>query len=266
MIAHRVLTVKGVEDAIKTGANALEMDMTAFTEGWWADHDHTANSWGDSTKDLFHKIADERNGGADITFVWLDIKNPDWCDPSDPKWYDCSVGGLRDLARDVLQPAGVRVLYGYVLSANSKTYAYIRDDLNSNEAINLDGNPKKALERFESGGPADKSKRVSSYGDDDISFEFGTCQEDSYNTCTELRQAVNTGKFGKVFGWTSTAGDGDYVDKELGTAGVDGMIYGYAGKNFDDGEDTQAAAFDIRAWAKMHSDRRSIATKSNPPW
>lgn len=266
VIAHRVLTSKGIDDAIRNGANAVEIDMSAFEEGWWADHDHTANSWRDSAKDIFHKIANERQNGKSITFVWLDIKTPDWCDPNDPKWHHCSVGGLRDLARQILQPAGVRVLYGYILGANSKTYPYIRDSLNSNEAINLDGNPKTALQRFESGGPADKSKRVSSYGYSELPHEFGNCQEDSYYTCTELRQAANSGKFGKVFGWTSTIGQGEYVRKEMDIAGVDGIIYGYKNADYDDVEDTRAAAKDLLDWVRSHPDRRFIATNNNPPW
>ncbi|KAI4110013.1 MAG: hypothetical protein L6R37_000146 [Teloschistes peruensis] len=266
VIAHRVLMSGGIDDALRDGANAVEIDMTAYKEGWWADHDHAANSWGDSALDIFHHIAQERQNGKSITFVWLDIKNPDWCDTNDPKWQHCSVGGLRDLARQILQPVGVRVLYGYILGANSKTYPFIRDGLNSNEAINLDGNPKQALQRFESGGPTDNSRRVSSYGDDDLPHEFGNCEEDSYYTCTELRQAVGTGKFGKVFGWTATIGQGDYVAKELDIAGVDGIIYGFKGSNYDDTTDARAAANDIIGWVIDHSDRRFIATSNDPPW
>ncbi|KAI4246293.1 MAG: hypothetical protein L6R40_001961 [Gallowayella cf. fulva] len=266
LIAHRVLTSKGIDDALKNGANAVEIDMNAYEQGWWADHDRAANSWGDSAKDIFNKIASERRNGKIITFVWLDIKNPDWCDPNDPKWQHCSVGGLRDLARQILQPAGVRVLYGYIFNANSKTYPFIRDGLNSNEAINLDGNPKKALGLFEAGGPKDRSRRVSSYGDSDFSFEFGNCQENEYYTCTELRQAVASGKFGKAFGWTSTVGKGDYVRKELDVAGVDGIIYGFASADYKDTADTRATAKDIVDWVKSHPDRRFIATNDSPPW
>lgn len=266
IIAHRVLRVKGIDDALRNGANAFEIDMSAYEEGWWADHDHTTNSWGDSAADIFHKIATERQNGKSVTFVWLDIKSPDWCDPNDPEWQHCSVGGLRDLARQILQPAGVRVLYGYILGANSKTYPFIRDGLNSNEAINLDGNPKQALQRFENGGPVDKSRRVSSYGDDELPHEFGNCEEDSYYTCTELRQAVDSGNFGKVFGWTSTIGQSEYVRKELGTAGVDGIIYGFKGADYEDATDTRAAANDILDWVRSHPDRRFVASNDNPPW
>ncbi|KAL8690032.1 MAG: hypothetical protein Q9218_004432 [Villophora microphyllina] len=265
-IAHRVLTSKGIDDALRNGANAFEIDMSAYKEGWWADHDHAANSWGDSAKDIFNHIAKERQGGKNITFVWLDIKTPDWCDPNDPKWQHCSVGGLRDLARQILQPVGVRVLYGYILGANSKTYSFIRDGLNGNEAINLDGDPKQALQRFESGGPADRSRRVSSYGYADLPHEFGDCGEEKYYTCTELRQATASGKFGKVFGWTSTIGQGEYVRKELESADVDGIIYGYSNANYDDVPDTRAAANDILDWVRSNPDRRFVATNNNPPW
>lgn len=265
-IAHRVLRSKGIDDALRNGANAFEIDMSSYNEGWWADHDRTANSWGDSAKDIFHKIANERQNGKSITFVWLDIKTPDRCDPNDPEWQHCSVGGLRDLAREILEPAGVKVLYGYILGANSKTYPFIRDGLNSNEAINLDGNPKGALQRFENGGPADISRRVSSYGDSDLPHDFGNCGEDSYYTCTELRQAVDSEEFGKVFGWTSTIDQGEYVRKELETAGVDGIIYGFKNADYEDATDTRAAANDILEWVRSHPDRRFIAGNDNPPW
>ncbi|KAL8722064.1 MAG: hypothetical protein Q9225_001386 [Loekoesia sp. 1 TL-2023] len=266
VIAHRVLTSKGIDDALRNGANAFEIDMSAFNEGWWADHDHTAGSWRDSAKDIFNHIANQRQSGKSVALVWLDIKTPDYCDPDDSKWFHCSVGGLRDLARQILQPAGVRVLFGNILPANTKAYPYLRDSLNNNEAINLDGDPKEALRLFESGGPRDISRRVPSYGSADITNGFGNCYEDSWYTCTELRQAVESGKFGKVFGWTSSAGQGQYVVKEMEIAGVDGIIYGYENSDYNDSKDTRSAANDIIRWANDHPDRRFVATNNYPPW
>ena len=266
MIAHRILRKKSLEDALKHGANALEIDMTAWDEGWWADHDGDLDVRGDPARDLFENIVEEQQAGNAITFVWLDIKNPDQYDSEDPNTRHSSVAGLRDLARELLQPAGIRVLYGYILSANSKTYPSIRDGLNGNEAINLDGDPKSSLHDFEDGGPANVAQRVSSYGSSELSQDFGNCTEESYYTCTELRQAVESRKFGKVFGWTLAAGQAEYVEYELGNAGVDGIIYGFKRDDFYDEPDTRAAASDILQWVNEHPDRYFIATNNDPPW
>lgn len=111
-IAHRVLTAQGVKDAFANGANAIETDMTAWRDGWYADHDGTLTSYGDKVEVLFKAIADEKRNGKPVTFVWLDLKNPDYCDPNSNKWRHCSIAALQDLARSILQPAGIRVLYG----------------------------------------------------------------------------------------------------------------------------------------------------------
>ena len=148
--------------------------MTAYEEGLWANHDHAANSWRGSAADISNKIANKRRTGKGLTFVQLDIKNPDWCSP---KILNGSTVPSR-VARQILQPAGVMVMSKYIVDANSKKYPFVRDGLNRNEAIDLDGDPKKALQLFESGGPADRSIRVSSYSDTALSHGFGNCEED----------------------------------------------------------------------------------------
>lgn len=264
MIAHRVLTVGGVKDAIAHGANALEIDMYAWKKGWWADHDGTPTSYGDTAKAMFEAIAYERNGGKTVTFVWLDIKNPDWCDPSDTKWRHCSVYGLRDLAREILEPAGVRVLYGFYKVGTG--YKAIRGDLNSMEAINMNGKAKDVQQEFVNNGPADKSKRVMSYGYYNLPFEFGNCWEKKYYTCTELRQGAESDTFGQVYGWTSSDDQAWYVDKLLGEARIDGLIYGLKVTYYHDDKDARAAAKDILKWLDDHQDRRYLAAQSDNPW
>lgn len=264
-IAHRVLMAQSVRDALRHGANAVEIDMTAWKKGWWADHDGTPTSAGDTARKMFETIAEERKVGKTLNFVWLDIKNPDWCDPADPNWRHCSIDGLRDLARELLEPHGVRVLYGFY-DAKGKAWKSIRDGLNANEAINLNGKVKEVEPPFTSGGPAQQSKRVMSYGYYNLAFEFGNCNEASYYTCTELRQGVASGKFGKVFGWTSAQGQASYVDRLLGDAGIDGLIYGFKATYYYDHKDTRAAAQDIFKWLTSHADRRYLAGQHDSPW
>ena len=277
VIAHRVLTSQGVRDAIAHGANAMEMDMTAWKKtGWFADHDGTLISAGDSAHEIFLAIAAERQAGKTMTVVWLDIKNPDYCDPDDLKWRHCSIDGLRDLTRGILEPWGVRVLYGFY-NPESKAFGRIRNDLNANEAINLNGGVEEVEAGFDAVGPHQQlevSKRVMSYGSFNLPFKFGDCQEDGYYNCAELQKAVVASErprdcgrsFGKVFGWTSSAGQSSYVDKLLGDAGVDGLIYGFRATHYYDHEDTRSAARNILEWIEGHSDRRYIAKQEDKPW
>jgi len=253
-----------VHDALNNGANAIEIDMTAKRTGWYADHDNTIGSEGDSALHMFKMIADARKAGRTVTFVWLDLKNPDWCDPKDAKWRHCSIDALRDLAREWLEPAGVRVMYGFY-EAKGNAYFSIRDNLSALEAINLNGQEDEVARAFEN-GPADQAKKIMSYGYFNFGFEFGDCHEKRYKTCTELRMGVQSGKFGKVFGWTSSAGQAGYVNKALDEAGIDGLIYGRMVKHYVDNENTRSAAADIVNWVKAHPDRRFMATNANPPW
>lgn len=266
VIAHKVLDEKGVDDALSHGANAFETDQTAWKEGWWADHDGKQDSWHAKTSDLFKHIAKRRKEGKNIQFVWLDIKNPDWCDLDDKKWEVCSVKGLRQLARDILQPAGVKVLYGFMKSGG-KAFGYLRYNLNDNEAFNYDGSPGKTpAEVNKDYADLQVSRKVASYGDDYLTKGFGDCHEPSWNTCTELRQAGDTGNWGKIFGWTVSVGQADLVGKLFGEADVDGVIYGFKETLYYDHPESRDAANSVLDWIKKHPSVKVADNDDPSPW
>lgn len=262
-IAHRVLTSKGVKDALEMGANAIEIDMQPWKRsGWWADHDGLAASAGDKAKDIFATIASERKKGKSVGFVWLDIKGPDHCSPDHPR---CSFAVLRNLAREILEPEGIHVLYGFY-GANGDAYKSIQGDLNDLEAVNVNGEASEVKDAFAKYGPTDVNKRTMAYGYYNLAFQFGNCQEKSYNTCTELRQGAESKKdIGKVYGWTNAVGQSDYVNKLL-DVGVDGLIFGFKATHFYDHASTRSAFADIKNWVDAHPQFRYLATVNDKPW
>ena len=269
MIGHRVLVKQGIYDAIKHGANAVEIDMTADRDGgWWADHDNVPGSRGDAARTMFEAIAAARKAGKNITLVWLDLKNPDRCFPYDENLRYCSIFALRDLAREILEPLGIRVQYGFYRDTMmGNAWRIIRNNMTSNEALNVDGKTRDVIKAFENcAPPIQQPQRVMSNGLFHLRTLFGNCNEKDRYTCTELRQAVESRYFGKVFGWTSSKGQADLVDKLLGRAGVDGLIYGKPINMYKDDEECRAAAQDIIRWVQDHPDRAYFATNNDPPW
>lgn len=264
LIAHRVLTTQGVYDALSHGANAIELDVSATTQDWYADHDDTRFTRGDTVRTIFEAVAEQRQAGKTINFVWLDIKTPDRCDPSIPHTRHCSIAGLQDLARQILEPCGVRVQYGFY-DTKSRAYDWILERQSNNEAINLNGKANDVLQAYTTAG-IPKSKRVISYGSWVLPFLFGKCYEDGFYTCTELRQAVESRSFGKVWGWTTTVGHGWYAEKMLNEAGVDGLIYGFQLTSYYNHENTRTSAQDILTWIAEHPDKRYLATNEDIPW
>lgn len=257
-IAHRVLTVQGVKDAASHGANAIEIDFQPWPSGWWADHDGTQTSAGGTARDVLQAVADQRRAGKPITFVWFDIKWADTCDADDPKWVHCSVIGLRDLAREILQPVGVRALYGfYGINYKYNAYTRIANKLNSNEAVNLDGSLASVQQNFDSAGPGFANRRVYSSGDPNIGNGFAS-------RVADLKQASSEGHFAKVFSWTSASGDAAYVKQLVDEIKVDGIIYGYSGSNYDSG--AQAALKVVTTAVNAASSQYYLATTADNPW
>ena len=266
-IAHRVLMTTGVWDALNDGANALEIDMMSNENGWNAQHDIFQSGRGDTAELMFKTIAEARSQGRTVTFVWLDLKNPDWCLPDhEPERKHCTVQDLRDLAAKYLEPVGVKVLYGFY-NGREKSLASIAPDLKSFEAINMNGEAQECLDAFNKVATnVDRSKLIMSYGYVKLRASFGDCHEEGYKTCTELRKGHEMNKFGKVFGWTSIQGDAWYVDRLFAEAGVDGIIYGRRLNHYVSSDATKEAAADILNWAKKHPLTHHVATLADAPW
>ncbi|PGG99490.1 hypothetical protein GX51_06310 [Blastomyces parvus] len=274
-----VLDRKGVKDAIAHGANSVEIDIAAYKEGWWADHDIRGQSWGDSLEDMFKAIAEENKH---IPFVWLDLKTPNMCsgescnkDVLDPSKCEsnekCSMQSLQELAQKYLQPAGVRILYGFFGAGaiDSAAFNYIQGNLKDGEAVCLSGEVDTVMKHYQNqGSGVSPTQRVMDYGYTELHKGFGNCKEDRYKTCAGLRNAAkarDNGQIQRVFGWTSQVGDGKRVAALFDQAHIDGIIYGFGGTRYYHDEESEVAAKDITEHVKKSSNRY-MATGADKPW
>ncbi|PHH60054.1 hypothetical protein CDD82_2354 [Ophiocordyceps australis] len=260
-IAHRVLVKAGVQAAVSHGANALEVDVQPWNDQWWADHDGTPASAGDTIQQLFQTIATERADGANIAFVWLDIKSPDYCDAAQD---NCNIEALQRQARATLEPAGIKVLYGFY-NDKGRAYQVIRDSLNENEAINQDGKAGDVQASFENDGPSDVAKRVLSKGLFSPRLVFGNCQDDGW-MCSQLRQGVESKAFGKVFGWTFPNDQGDLMGRVIDEAHVDGLIYGNGASHYTDAANLRELATTLHGLIDNTGGKVRMATLEDVPW
>jgi hypothetical protein len=266
LIAHRVLTVQGIRDAIRHRANALEIDAMPYLDGWYASHDATRPARGDTMRLMFETVAEQRKAGKTISFVWLDLKHPDWCDPDVPKWSYCSVAELRELAKQILFPVGVQVLYGFsgIGSVTGRGYHYITRALDGREAVSIWDYWTDVKKEYEGSRLPFKARNFDR-GLFNVERDSGDC-ESGCGTCNQLRLARESGAFNKVFGWTIATGQEWYVDKLMGTAKVDGLIYGFKATYYYDHEDTRTAAQSIHNWIYNNPGDYSLAGQNDRPW
>ena len=280
LIAHKVLTQEGFDAALKHGANAIEIDCMAWSNGWYADHDGTVESRHDDLHTLTQYIAD-KDPQRQISFIWFDIKNPDFCDLDNRV---CSIRVLQQMARGILRiQGGMQILYGFLTYewvGSGKTRRQvkvweqragplIRDSLNANEAINYDGSveytPSEANEMYLRN--VQRGHKVASYsrGYAKLKNHFGDCVINNRDTCNQLKLAHESGEWAKVFGWTVTKGMTTEVDALLGIAWVDGMIIGDANDIYADEERFVEAMNDVKMWVSEHKETHRLADAKSPP-
>ncbi|PGG98020.1 hypothetical protein AJ79_09012 [Helicocarpus griseus UAMH5409] len=277
-IAHKVLTVEALEDAINDGANAIEVDLTAWKKGdktgtkkskWMMDHDGDGKNHGDTAEKVFKAVEKLVEDKRTVAFFEFDIKNPDHCEADE----DCGIDALRKMARKYLQPHGVRTLYRFQ-SKHTKTedFKRISADLNDDEAVTVSTATDGVLKAYKDAGKeVPKEKRIMDYGFTGLDKEtgFGTCKEKkSKKLCTQIVQAVKArddGKLAKVIAWTATSADTKRVLKLL-DKGLDGIVYGPGHKEYKSSKDTKAMLKAIKKWIHEHSDSHVFGGQRDAPW
>ncbi|KAF4587258.1 phospholipase D [Ophiocordyceps camponoti-floridani] len=289
-IAHRVLTKEGLLAALHHGANAIEIDVTSHMgEGWFAEHDpiHTRLPIIDqlinglSIADLLTAVADARRSGHNIKFVWFDIKTADLCGAAEGS---CNIENLRTTARKLLEPAGVKILWGFQSTDTSaRAFQVIRHGLVDNEAIAVDGlgqgllsldgmlAPHQVKPMFSSEtSTVPVRQRVWTAGYALPGVRLGSCEYknrrgESLFICPQIRHVLLSRDYGRVFGWTITKNHvkGANVLMEMG---VDGLIYGNRMTCYNDGSDTREALGILTDWLDKNGERRYLATLEDEPW
>ncbi|KOU05882.1 phospholipase D [Streptomyces sp. NRRL F-5755] len=279
-IAHRVLTADGVDTALRHGANAVEIDATAWKKGWWADHDGTLTSAGDPMETMLKRIAQRRAEGRNVTFVWLDIKNPDHCRSDDAKRRHCSVAALRDMARRTVEKQGVRVLYGFYGTEGGTGWKDVTSRLRPLEGVGLSGNAEDVAKSFAAHGSRIPARqRVMDKGLFSLSLNARAIT-------SELRagsKARDRGALASTAGWTVGTGDaknaaGLLAPYASGGAGADGLIYGKRAACYPDGTSTwrggcgtdessvKRALSSVTGYVAAHPAERRMATTRDIPF
>ncbi|KAF5859656.1 hypothetical protein ETB97_002567 [Aspergillus alliaceus] len=234
-VAHRVSYIKSLDIALSNGANAIEMDMCPYEEGWFVNHDCSSPSASpegkQSAADMFRAIGQRRNASDTMGFVFLDLKNPR-CSSSPA----CRLSTLQNLARKYLELYGVRVL-----------------------VIRPFAGAEKILKNFEGQGKLiPTAKRVMDKG-------VGI---DEYKIFSQMKKGAcirdQQHDFARVFTWTTTTETRNLANMLLEKSGVHGLLYGHGMKEYD--ASACSAALDVINWVERNSDHYYMATNSDRQW
>ncbi|OQE46843.1 hypothetical protein PENCOP_c001G02505 [Penicillium coprophilum] len=282
LIAHRVLHTTAIPIALRDGANAFEMDVAPYGGKLYAYHDDIGPGGkpGHTVEEMLDTFAQHAN---ETNFVWFDIKKPNtWASKG------TSIEKLQRMVQEKLEPVGIRALYGFSMKDTGlEEFDKLAKSLSGNEAISIGGRNGPVGRTFDSVS-SDKlsvKQKVMDYGisflnlpyamdcdwprdKEDVIYPTGVCYE-LYQGAKLLRdRQPRKPKVGMTFGWTIRANDEgtNRVDKLLGFAKADGLIYGEATHDYRDSPDIRVAIGLIQSWLDQHSETHRRATKSDVPW
>ena len=287
LIAHRVLHTGAITQALSDGANAFEMDVAPHKGILYAFHDDPMSDFtgrnkpGDTVKAMFDRVVELRNTGSNLSFVWLDIKKPGTWSGGDT---ECSIRNLQRMARDTLGQVGVAVMYGFSQRDTAlPAFTSLAKSLNRNEAIDINGRASAVKNIFTSAEiktvPA--KQRVMDFG---VSFlnlpkamdcDYPSKLHSFGGICYELHKAARLRDrqeprkpiLGKVFGWTLRVQDKmTTVEKLLGFAKADGLIYGEATHDYRNHKDNRAAIQRIKDWLQKNHKTHRAAGQEDRLW
>lgn len=178
------------------------------------------------------------------------------------------------MVRETLEPAGIRALYGFSMRDTAfGEFDKLAKSLSDNEAISISSDKLSVKQKVMDYGisflgwsyvmdcdwPRDNVDKI---------YPTGVCYE-LYQGAKLLRdRQPRKPKVGITSGWTVRAEDEgtSRVDKLLGFAKADGLIYGKATWNYQDHPDMRTAIGLIKSWLDQHSGTHRRATKSDDPW
>ena len=279
-VAHRCLRTSDIDKAVDDGANAIETDMTAWTK-WYADHDASGDSEGDTAEEIFNQIVKRKDDNKGIQFVWLDMKNPDWCG-EDSESKECRIEHLQDMVQKILTPKGIRVMWNFKHVSeqedkvpmkhekavkDSRTYKVVHKNLTDKEGVCIKGGWDKVKGDWADDAIKMPSIKRQAYDTGDINL--GKNLDDVY---PDIESAVKARghTVGKVFAWTTNL-DSKEETKKLLDAGIDGVIYGNTEHDYSYMHSSQTvgrALSYITDYMKDGKKKQKIhlARKNEQPW
>lgn len=274
-IAHRCLSRTDIQNALDDGANAIETDMAAWKE-WYADHDVKSDGSSSEAKaeDLFKFMGEHKNKDQ-IRFVWLDMKNPDWC--TDKTKDKCHFSDLHDMVKKYLTGNGIRVMYEFYTDPistddvpwkhekplkESPAFEYLRKNLGDLEAISIKSSTwKKSSDGFENdykGHPL--RQQLYDNGFDDPKPHLDDLTKDLKGALSKRGTVFN-----KVFSFTTNEDDESAVNKLMDLE-IDGLIYGNREHDYSyDRDGIKKAHKFITNYIGKHKSLRA-ADKNDNPW